>query len=598
MGISGLLPLLAEAQRKGHVSEFAGQTVGVDSYIWLYKGAFSCAVDIGLGRETDRYVTSFMTRARMLRHHKVEPLFVFDGGLLPSKRETELERHRNRKQRRAEALKFWAAGKRKGAFELFQKCLEATPQMARRVVDALRAEGFAYLVAPYEADAQLAYLEREGVISAAISEDSDLIVFGCRRVVFKMDQYGAATLFDRERMERTRAVDLRGWGDAGVRRMAILSGCDYVASPPGIGLKKAYRYLVRATDMLMAVKLMRADGVCVPEGYEDAVVRAELTFLYQRVYDPRTRSMAHVTAIAGSQTPVQEMPFIGEELDADLARRIAECLVDPITREPFGPAALPAEEPAASKVAASPRSGAPKKAPSPKRKPTAAGTLVGLWKKRASQLAPITVQPRPKVVAAAAAEEESCDEAVSPTRDPAAAEEEDAVRVRFRARDTKGQTVATGQSSKFFASKKAQPSAEPAVSEEESPEPALSQTQVDDAESQPVLSVEADLSQQSTQVPDTAAESTTGVETPKSQRDPPLTPLSQLGKRLSANPSPQSPSSLKRKLQGFSDSLSKFRCAPTTPTRHLRSTTAAATCHIVDDIVDCSDSEKENSVCV
>jgi hypothetical protein len=37
-------------------------------------------------------------------------------------------------------------------------------------------------VAPYEADAQLAYLERTGKISLIISEDSDLIAFGCKRV--------------------------------------------------------------------------------------------------------------------------------------------------------------------------------------------------------------------------------------------------------------------------------------------------------------------------------------------------------------------------------------------------------------------------------
>lgn len=39
-----------------------------------------------------------------------------------------------------------------------------------------------YIVAPYEADAQLAYLEKTGVIDAILTEDSDLLVFGCKRV--------------------------------------------------------------------------------------------------------------------------------------------------------------------------------------------------------------------------------------------------------------------------------------------------------------------------------------------------------------------------------------------------------------------------------
>lgn len=40
------------------------------------------------------------------------------------------------------------------------------------------------MVAPYEADAQLCFLEREGYVDGIITEDSDLLVFGCRQVRF------------------------------------------------------------------------------------------------------------------------------------------------------------------------------------------------------------------------------------------------------------------------------------------------------------------------------------------------------------------------------------------------------------------------------
>ncbi len=38
------------------------------------------------------------------------------------------------------------------------------------------------IVAPYEADAQLAYLSKTGIAQVIITEDSDLILFGCERV--------------------------------------------------------------------------------------------------------------------------------------------------------------------------------------------------------------------------------------------------------------------------------------------------------------------------------------------------------------------------------------------------------------------------------
>lgn len=50
----------------------------------------------------------------------------------------------------------------------------------------LKAEDIEFVVAPYEADAQLAYLTRleveKGGIVAVITEDSDLLAYGCQAV--------------------------------------------------------------------------------------------------------------------------------------------------------------------------------------------------------------------------------------------------------------------------------------------------------------------------------------------------------------------------------------------------------------------------------
>ena len=37
-------------------------------------------------------------------------------------------------------------------------------------------------MAPYEADAQLAFLAKESIVDLVITEDSDLLAFGCKRV--------------------------------------------------------------------------------------------------------------------------------------------------------------------------------------------------------------------------------------------------------------------------------------------------------------------------------------------------------------------------------------------------------------------------------
>jgi 5'-3' exonuclease len=74
------------------------------------------------------------------------------------------------------------AGNTTAANECFQKAVDITPWMAAEVVAALRAIGVTCIVAPYEADCQMAYLALNGFVHAIITEDSDMLVYGCPRV--------------------------------------------------------------------------------------------------------------------------------------------------------------------------------------------------------------------------------------------------------------------------------------------------------------------------------------------------------------------------------------------------------------------------------
>lgn len=57
-----------------------------------------------------------------------------------------------------------------------------------------------YYVAPYEADAQLAYLFMKEKVQMVITEDSDLLVFGVTKVFFKMDRAGNGIEVDLARL--------------------------------------------------------------------------------------------------------------------------------------------------------------------------------------------------------------------------------------------------------------------------------------------------------------------------------------------------------------------------------------------------------------
>ncbi|KAL1407420.1 hypothetical protein Q8F55_006853 [Vanrija albida] len=336
MGISGLLPSLKEIQQPRNISDFKGKRLAIDAYVWLHKGAFGCAEDLVKGKKTTKFVDYAMYRVRMLRYHGITPFVVFDGGPLPAKQGTEDSRAKSRAGHMARAQSFEAQGRLKEARDCYTKCLDITPEMAFQLIKALRAEGVSYVVAPYEADAQLCFLEREGFVDGVITEDSDLLVFGCKTVIFKLEKDGSCISIERARLAQVRDMPMHGWTDVQFRRMAMLSGCDYLPSIPGIGLKKAHRMLRRYKTVEKLLQAIRLEGSHnIPPGYSDAFAQAELAFLYQRVFCPEKKRLVPLSDFPEAGLTGEDEKWIGLDVEEAIARGMAAGDLHPATREPI-----------------------------------------------------------------------------------------------------------------------------------------------------------------------------------------------------------------------------------------------------------------------
>jgi len=297
-------------------------------------------MDIAMGKHTDRYVQYFMHYVKMLKFNGVQPIIVFDGGKLPSKRHTEEDRHSKREENKAKGLEYLRAGDKKKAFECFQKCVDVTPEMAYQVMKQLKKENVKYIVAPYEADAQLAYLMKSGKVTAVITEDSDMIVFECKTIIFKLDKYGEGIEIKLDRLSSVNDINLKGWSTGDIRQMCILSGCDYLPSLPGMGLKTAHRLLQKYKTADKVLQFLRFEGkTIVPADYELDFNRAEFTFLYQRVYDIDSGEMIHLNPVPAN-LDTTDMSFLGEKLDKETATKIALGILHPCTKLPIKDIAL------------------------------------------------------------------------------------------------------------------------------------------------------------------------------------------------------------------------------------------------------------------
>ncbi|CAJ1008753.1 putative XPG N-terminal domain/XPG I-region [Leishmania naiffi] len=262
MGIKGLWQALREYVDDGHLSQFRGQRVAVDMYVWLHRcvhrsvrirteaviaffDAKYSSITGSTGADSldsrgdtatlaspspaplslddilvidDQFVTLVLDKVSALQRFGVIPVCVFDGAEMPMKGGTDEERQR----RRAEAFQgaltkleqlYCDARRRRGctaeahvdgariafprdtrsyeeAVQLLAKAADISTELAHAVIQVLKEERHVEcIVAPYEADAQLAYLCRQGYVVAAASEDSDLIAYYCPCIISKLDTF-------------------------------------------------------------------------------------------------------------------------------------------------------------------------------------------------------------------------------------------------------------------------------------------------------------------------------------------------------------------------------------------------------------------------
>lgn len=188
-----------------------------------------------------RYLNYSLEIISLLHNHGVKPVMVFDRHKLEAKHSVHESRSRLRTLNVQKGKQLWESGNRAEAVKHFQQGVKTTWQMAHELIKVLRAKEIDYVVAPFEADSELAFLMKNKYIDALVTEDSDLLAFGCSKVLFKLDLRGNCKLIKKEDLNK--CLSLENYKFEYFRQMCILSGCDYLDSIPGIGIKRALTFI-------------------------------------------------------------------------------------------------------------------------------------------------------------------------------------------------------------------------------------------------------------------------------------------------------------------------------------------------------------------
>lgn len=297
-----------------------------------------------------------MSRLEELIQNGIVPYVVFDGADLPNKQETNAKRKewgrivvvisRTRDYNLQMANQLESQGNISEACEYYYKAIDITSELYIPLIQELRSHQIDYVVAPYESDAELGFLYRNNYVDFVITEDSDILVFGCRCVLFKLDG-GVGEEIDMGRLSQCKTLDFCGWTHDMFTYMCILCGCDYLKRLRGVGVVKAYNAVNLGRQPSEIFAQLRMKTVIPPEyfllyfiqcSYEEGFLKAVFTFRHQTVYDPKSRSTVPLMPYPPS---IQANPpeYLGPLLPQEIAEETAAGVLHPTTHQLLAPLA-------------------------------------------------------------------------------------------------------------------------------------------------------------------------------------------------------------------------------------------------------------------
>eukprot|EP01031_Cornospumella_fuschlensis_P034498 gene34498-41768_t len=327
MGIKGLLPLLASIKDRLHLSALKDMAVGVDARSWLYKAAAACPKEVAKGHTPAVFLAFLRRRVDLLTNAGITNIiFVFDGCELKTKEGENRERRRRRDDNLDCAKRFEEEGNEDEADKLYRRGIKVLFCHVLAFIEILKEKRLPFLVAPYEADAQLTYFSNISAIDIVISDDSDMLVYGCKAVLFKLDAQGEGDLIKLCDIGHNKDLVFRLWTDEQFKLFCCLAGCDYVESLPRVGIKTAYYVASKCKTLPVLLNYVRSHYHATAD-YCHRLTLAYYTYHHHHVYCPLKNCIIPLTPIKDGV--IDAAGIMGQEIPSAHVDDLIRGRIDP-----------------------------------------------------------------------------------------------------------------------------------------------------------------------------------------------------------------------------------------------------------------------------
>lgn len=208
-----------------NLEDLSGKRIAIDISIYLYK------------YETEgSLIENMYTMLSIFRYYNIIPIFIFDGKPPPEKKDLLAKRREDRVEaiKEYDNLKHLLEDTDNLDYNEKQHVIETMTNLKRQIVQInkdkiemvkslIRSYGATYYDAPGEADELCALLVIKKKIWACLSEDMDLFVYGCTRVLryFSLINHTAVMYYMKGILKELNMTQNE------FKQICILSGTDY-----------------------------------------------------------------------------------------------------------------------------------------------------------------------------------------------------------------------------------------------------------------------------------------------------------------------------------------------------------------------------------
>jgi len=157
-----------------------------------------------------------------------------------------------------------------------------SPEIVREILDKYRNNPkFTIIDAPQEADSQLAFMSLSKLVDFIITEDSDLILYGCDRILYKLKPSGSCYVYKREKIENF--IQTFNWDFHTFKLICILCGCDYFPGIRGLGLVSATKIFTKPIESEFELKQFLTDKYQMTDSNFEHFLSACQSYTHQLV---------------------------------------------------------------------------------------------------------------------------------------------------------------------------------------------------------------------------------------------------------------------------------------------------------------------------